>query len=439
MSKWKSYIRSFLGRELVKDTIWTTIFSTIGKSVGFLIPFFIAAWFGVSAKTDAFFFAYGLIILLATIFSPAAESIIVPFVTEMKTKGEDVGVFVGKILGMSAVGLCALSALFLLIIKPCLAFATRFSPEGLHLIFIIFLESIPLVLLLVWTSILSGSLNAYKVFSIPALSPALRAVVTLCFIFIFKETLGVHAIALGYVMGEIFRLGILLIILSKLNLFRLKLSIRSEKRIIEFFRTSSYQIAGMSMLVFTPIINKTMASWLGEGYVSLLEYADRLYIIPITFISSGLMVTLLSYWSENYYIKGKEKLKRDIYKAAKVVGGISLLITFFFLTTKSFLVETVYGYGKFPQDQLSNIETIFFIYLFGLTPYFLSQVYVRAFLVRKHTKVLLFTALLKIVATIICNLIFMRILGIYGIALATSTVSFLSFLFMSFYLRWKII
>lgn len=293
-------IEQFKSSPIVRDTVVTTIFATSGRGVGFLIPFFIAAWYGVGKETDAFFFAYSLIIYLATIFSPVMESIIVPFIAEKRAKQEDVGGFIGRVLGISALGLLALSGIFLIVIKPFLAVLTRFSPEGIDLIYRILLETIPLLVLLVWTSILAGTLNAYKVFVIPAMSPAFRALMTIGFIYLFKKSLGVHAIAWGYVAGEIFRLSILFWLLQKLNLFRLRVRVGWEPKFNEFLKASSYQIIGMSIMAFTPVINKTMASWLGKGSVSILEYADRLYMIPLTFLASGFVVTFLSHWSDRY-------------------------------------------------------------------------------------------------------------------------------------------
>ena len=97
-------------RPLVWDTITTTGWSTAGKAVGFLIPFFIAAWFGVSSDTDAFIFAYGLILFLANIFAPVVETVIVPFIAEARKNGEDVGKFIGNVLGIGSIGLLALEA-----------------------------------------------------------------------------------------------------------------------------------------------------------------------------------------------------------------------------------------------------------------------------------------------------------------------------------------
>jgi len=205
-------ISNFYTRPLVQDTVKTTIWSTAGKAVGFLIPFFIAAWFGVSEETDAFFFAYGLILFFSAIFAPVVESAIVPYIAEARTKDEDIGKFVGNILSVSSIGLIVLAGIILLIIKPVLSVVTRFNAEGLNLVYRILLMTSPLVVLLFLTSILAGTLNTYKKFIFPAVTPALRAVVVLICVFTFKERLGVYAIALGYLIGEVARLIILLLV-----------------------------------------------------------------------------------------------------------------------------------------------------------------------------------------------------------------------------------
>lgn len=420
-------------RPLVWDTITTTILSSFGKGAGFLIPFFVAAWFGVTAETDAFFYAYGLIVLMAVIFSPVVESITVPFIAEVRANGEDVGAFVGKVLCATLAILSVLSAAFLFFIKPALPLISRFSPEGVELIFVILLESVPLAVLLVWTSILSGTLNAYKMFGVPAVSPAFRAIVTLAFIFSFKDSMGVHAIALGYVVGEAVRLAILFAILGKIkSSIRLKLSLGWDKKFTDFIKASSYVVAGMSVLAFTSIINKTMASWTGSGGVSLLEYAERLYMIPVTLLSSGFIVTLLSHWSSNYSVKGDEGLKKDVAKAAGIIGLAGLLLTIAVYLLKDYIVSFAYGHGEFPKDKLTGVARMLWFFSLGLIPYFLLQVYTRAFLAMKETKVLLHTALMTISATLVLNYILIWEMGVAGLALSSSIVLFLALIFLNF-------
>ncbi|HDH05864.1 MAG TPA: hypothetical protein ENH01_09170 [Nitrospirae bacterium] len=86
----------------------------------------------------------------------------------------------------------------------------------------------------------------------------------------------------------------------------------------------------------------------------------------------------------------------------------------------------VYGHGEFPKEQIHEVAQIFGFFLLGLTPFLIALLYSRAFLTKKNTKVLLFTAMIMVMGTIIFNLIFMQIMGIRGIALASSIVAFVS-------------
>lgn len=413
-------------RPLMRDTLTTTFFSTAGKSVAFLVPFFIAAWFGVTAETDAFFFAYGLILFISGVFAPVVESVIVPYIAEARAKGNDVGRFVGNVLGVSGLSLLVLSAALLTVMKPALALGTRFDAETLNLVFRLLVETSPLFILLVWTSVLAGTLNAHKKFVFPALSPGFRAIIILGLIFIFKDAYGVHAIALGYVAGEVIRLIILVGVCKQTDLFRIRFFLSLEPTLGEFSKTAAFQIIGMVAVGLNPIVDKAMASWVGKGSVSILHYADRLYMIPITFITTGLMVTLLSHWSERYYEWGRQGLNNDVKKTLKIVGLAALLITVFLVLIHKSLVHLAYGRGAFDSARLPEIGWVWVCYLLGFIPYMIGWVYVRAHLVLKNTRILMINAFYLFGLNILLNFLLMRFLGVAGIALATTFASLFS-------------
>lgn len=410
-------------RALVWDTITTTFWSTLGRGVGFLIPFFIASWFGVSSSTDSFFFAYSLILFLSGIFSPVVQSIIVPYISETRKKNEDVGKFVGKVLCVSSVGLLGLTVVVLLVAKPILSVITRFDPQTLSSIYGLIVETSPLIIFLVWTSILTGTLNAYKKFAFPAVSPAFRAIVNLSVIFVFKEKLGVHAIALGYVVGEFIRLVILLGVIKRLNIFKLSLSLQLDSRLREFLKTGSYQAIGLVALGLNSFVNNTMASWLTTGSVSVLYYAGRLYMVPVTFMTTGLLVALLSHWSGRYYKSGIMRLKEDVKKAVKTVGIITLPIVIILILIHQPIVNLAFGRGAFALEKLPEVGWVWVCYLLGFLPYMIQQIYVRAHLTLKNTKALMQISFCIFVLQIVFNYILMRPLKVAGIALATSLVS----------------
>ncbi len=428
----KNMLVKFRRRDLFRDTVTTSGWVLLGKGVGFLVPFFVAAWFGVTGGTDAFFFAYGLVLFLSCLFAPVMESVIVPYIIEAKAKGEDTGKLTGRILSLSSIGLIALTCAVLLSARPLLSVLTRFDSQSLDLINLLLLQISPLVLLQGWTSILSGALNAYKRFAFPAVSPAFRAIVNLGFIFIFKESLGVHAIALGYVAGEIVRLAVLLWSIRHMKLFKLSFSPGLSPEIKEFFKIASYQVIGMSLVGLNPFIDRAMASWLVEGSVSVLYYADRLYMIPAAFFSSGLIVTVLSHWSCRYQESGPAKLNHDAKKAANIVFLTVLPASLILIIFHQPIVNFIFGRGEFPPERLIETGRVWVFYLAGITFYILKQIFARGYIVLKRTKILMIYAFFMVILNIVLNYILMKPLQTAGIALSTTIVSALSAVYMGF-------
>ncbi|MDP8235277.1 MAG: lipid II flippase MurJ [Candidatus Erginobacter occultus] len=428
---WSKFHKSSLAR----DTLVTTGWSTLGKSVGFIIPFFLAAWFGVTEETDAFYFAYGFILFFSVIFAPVVESVIVPFLAEAQARGEDTGRFVGNILTVSALGLAALAGLLLLVIRPILAVVTRFGPAEIDLVYRLLLITSPLAILLVLTSVLAGTLNAYKKFALPAIAPAFRAVVAIIFIFLLKGRIGVYAIALGYVAGEILRLVILFFVVRSIPGFRLRVSGKISPNLRGFIRTSSYQVVGMAALSLSPVVDKVMASWLGPGSVSIIYYADRLYMIPCIIFTSGLIITILSHWSSRYQVAGRKGLNEDLEKAVKRIVVMVLPLVILMVIFHRPIVNLAFGRGEITAEELSAVGEAWVFFLLGVVFYVLKQVYVRGLIVLKNTKIIMRCALYSTVLKVILNYLLMSALGTAGIALATTLVS--AFALIYFRMRFK--
>lgn len=416
----------------MSESLSTTIYTVFGKGAGFLIPFFIAAWFGVSQEMDAFFFAYAVIFFFATTFSIVVESIIVPFIAEADAKGEDVGLFIGRLLGLSAIGIGALTFVLLLVIKPVISVISNFSPAGVDLIFAILLETSPLAVLLVWTSVLSGSFNAYRSFATPALSPAFRALVTLAVIYLLKDSFGVHSIAWGYVAGEAARLVILILILRRQRLFELRLAFSWNSKFIDFLKVSSYQVLGMSMAVMSPLIDRIMASWLSPKSVSMLEYAEKLFFIPSNLLTMGFLTVLLTSWSSDHY-NGQDS-NRSVAQMARGVLPFLVIFTLVFFVAGGLVTGAAYGSSITGAD-LETISWLFGLYVLGLPWIVIGNMYARWILVLKKTAVLFKIAAFKLVTNVVLNLLFISYMGLAGIALSSTVTAFMAMAASYYYFR----
>ena len=185
------------------------------------------------------------------------------------------------------------------------------------------------------------------------------------------------------------------------------------------------------MIGLNPVIDKAMASWLDTGSVSILQYADRLYYIPVTLVYSGLVVVILSRWSDKYYKTGDiNGLKKDVGRMLGLVGIIAVLMTIVLSAFSGQIVRLAYGRGEFAIDLLQSVRKAFLLYLGGVTFVLFGNVIVRGHLVLKNTKTLLITAVISCVFNILLNLALMGPLGVGGLALSTSITAVITFVYL---------
>jgi len=416
-----------INKPILKDTINITILRTFARALGAMIPFFIAAWFGVSSQTDAFFFVYGIVIFFTSIFSSVLESFIVPFIAEFKAKNtEDVKIFISDILVSSGLLITIASLACLIVLKPLLSVATKFSPQTLELVFWMFLEIMPLLLFSTLSGVLSGALNAHKDFRIPAISPGFRAVIALTVIFFTKRYIGIHSIPLGYVIGEIVRFFLLFKVTFQDKIIIIKISLKFIKNVFDFFKVTLYRTIGMLAIAFTPIIDRIMATWLGSGSITIIDYAEKIYSIPVAFIVEGFLVVALSHWSETHYNESSTaQLKKKAIRTCKVMAIVALLVAGVLFIGRNFITDVIYGGRKIDPEQLSLIGTILGYYLLGFVPLMLVMTLGNVYIILKKARFLMIVGFIMIASRIVLNLILIKAIGLPGIALSASLAPFI--------------
>jgi putative peptidoglycan lipid II flippase len=255
----------------------------------------------------------------------------------------------------------------------------------------------------------------------------LRATVSLATIAILKSSLGVTAVMLGYLAGETARLCLLLARALRRATVRLDRSVVAlTPEVRDFFRTGSFQLAGTLSIGFVPLIDKTMASWMGSGSVSLIEYGDRLYMIPATLLGAGIVVTSLSQWSSTLHAHGARALYLEVKGVLRRVAWVASALALVFIVLSAPIVGIVYG--RLPAHDAALVRAILIAYTFGLAPYVLGQLCNRALLTIRDTRFLFLVTLVANTFNIGFNLLLMHFFGLVGIAVSSAVTAMLVFL-----------
>ena len=423
------------GRPLLADIISTSLVLSMGKGAGFLVPFFIAAWFGAGVETDVFFLVYTLVLIVNHVFSTVIENVIVPFISQKKARGQELGEFIGPVVsrGLAVVG--CLYALMLLVLGPVAGSLTGFTAGQVQLLYRLLLEISPMILAAFGASVLSGVYFANHRFLLVSISPMLRAAVTLVIIYRLRFRLGIHAVALGYLCGELLRLLMLAIPLKSLGIRGWRFFTRMDREVKDFFKAISFQVVATASFSLNTSVDRIMAAPLGTGQISLLHYAERLYYIPSVFIVGGIMVPLLSHWSTRYSTHGRERLQADVAKAVRWLAAWSMLLTVAAVLLRQPLVRLVFFHNRIGAADLSTTAAIFGGYMVALIPHTIAALYIRAHWILRRNRRVMVLALATVPLNIVLNRILMVPLGTPGIALATAFSMLFQAVFLHFSFR----
>ncbi len=420
LNRFKIYFHN----RLVVNTLNTIVLRGAARGIGSLVPFFIAAWFGVTKITDVFFFVYGIVIFFNNSFATVLENFIVPFIAESRSKNQEkTSFFIGDVLIASALIIISILFVSLFLLKPIGNLFVHFNQESLNLFLVLFIEIVPLMVLIVLSSVLSGALNAYSLFKMPAISPAGRSIITLVIIYVYKDRFGIHSVILGYFLGELFRTAILYHAARSAQLVQFNFRRMPISQIRDFFKTIAFRSSGVLAVAFNPLIDKSMVSWLGGGSITLVDYADKIYSIPVILIVEGFLVVMISHWSHIHYdTDSKLKLKKESQKTCKAIFWVSIFLSSILFLSRRYLVHFIYGGRKISFEQLNIISEILGYYLIGLTPLLIVMTLSGIFLVMKKAKFLMAVGFLNAGLHILFNILFMRIAGIKGVAISTTVV-----------------
>ena len=401
-----------------RDLINTSLLVVVGRASGFLIPFVIAAAFGTTRQTDAFFLSYSLVLFITLVVANLFETLVVPHVTNERAKGRDVAVLVSGIM-IRSTGILSLASIFLLlIINPLLTVTTDFSSESVTLASRLVAEMVPMVLLVTWTSALNGALNAHKVFHVAALSPLFRSIIVIVSIFVLAPRWGIHAATWGFTVGEGARFLVSLYFFQK-RIGRLRFRGKPASGVSQFFTSAIFQIQGYAFHCIVPVINQFMASWLNSGDISIYMYAGRLRNLPFLLFSAGVASVILSYWA-NQQSDGSGKftwphIARVIFRVAFLAALAALCC----VLLRQIICSLALDWGAFPDSKLPSVENLFSVLIISLPFDVVALLCVRLLIILKCDVFFMVATFCKLLLTVALNYLLIPGFGLIGIGIAT--------------------
>ena len=411
---------------LLKTLATVSSMTMISRLLGFVRDMIIARVFGAGMATDAFFVAFKLPNMLRRVFAEGAFSqAFVPIFSEYKNKKteEEAREFLAKVAGMLSFVLLLVTAAGI-IAAPWIVMVTAsgFSknPDKFQLTVELLRMTFPYIFLISLSSLVGSVLNSYHKFSVPAFTPTfLNIAFILCALFL-APYFDPPVLVLGFavLVGGVLQLIYQLPYLEKIGMLVWpKFSLR-DSAVIRVLKQMGPAILGVSVAQISLVINTIFASWLPDGSVSWMYYADRLMEFPTGILGVALGTILLPTLSKHAVNASTEEFSKLLDWGIRLSLLLSLPAALGLAVLSMPLIATLFVRGAYTLNDAVQTQYALIAYTVGLTGMILVKVLAPGFYARQNIKTPVKVAIITLCTTQLMNLIFFWHLKHAGLALS---------------------
>ncbi|KPP82028.1 MAG: putative peptidoglycan lipid II flippase MurJ [Oceanicaulis sp. HLUCCA04] len=296
------------------------------------------------------------------------------------------------------------------------------DPDGLALAVLLLQIMMPYLLAMVVTALISGGLNSNGRFAMAAGAPVLLNIAMIAVLFFNPGPPGELVIWLAV---SVTASGVLQVALLWTAAMRAKLRLRllppkltpRVKRLLALGIPGALAASAMQVNV---VVTSSIAT-LEEGARSWLNYAERLYQLPLGMIGIAMGIALLPNLTRRVRSGDDEGGRFAMNRAVEVSLALTLPAAFAFLVIPDLITAGLYQRGQFTAADTSNTAVALAIAGLGLPAFVLVKVLAPGFFAREDTKTPMRFALIAVAVNFVFALtLFFGGLGFIGLAIASS-------------------
>lgn len=420
-------------------------YTLLSRILGLVRDMVFAGYFGSGLAADAFFVAFRIPNLLRRLFAEGSLTIaFIPVFTEYlsrKTR-EDAFLLARAVLSLLAVILAVVSLLGIFLapwIVRIQAFGWGGGGTKYELTVLLTRIMFPYIFMISIVALFMGILNALRHFAAPAAAPVFLNVgiigATLWLSPHFPEP--IVGVAVGVLIGGMMQLVLQIPWIVKKGMSLVPCWMPGHPAVKRIGLLMVPAVFGSAVYQLNQFIGTLLATFLPEGSVSCLYYADRLVEFPLGVFAIAISTAVLPSLS-------KQATEMDTAGFADTLGHAIRLV--FFVTIPSMaglialgrpIVQVFFERGAFSSLSTAMTLTALFYYTLGLWAFSANRVMVSAFYAVQDTKTPVKMATVAVCANLLFSLLLMGPLKHGGLALALSLSSTLQFFLLLYllYLR----
>ncbi len=419
------------GKNLLKSASVVGGWTLLSRVIGLVRDVVIAVVFGAGMASDAFFVAFRIPNFFRRLFAEGAfAQAFVPVLADYKAKQshDEVRRLIAYTAGLLALVLGGLTLLAIVFSNHMVwLFAPGFSadPAKIALASSLLSWTFPYLPCLALVALCSAVLNTYQHFSMPALAPVLLNV---CMI---AAALGVApflpqpimALAWGVLVAGILQLLIQLPVLKAKNLLvwpRLNIRHPGVQQILVLMVPALF---GMSVTQINLLFNSVMASYLQEGSVSWLQYADRLMELPLGVFGIAIGTVLLPKLSQDHVESSPQVFSNTLDWSLRCVLLIGIPASLALVMLAEPIMASLFFYRKFDAEDVRQSALALQAYGPAIFAFMMIKVLAPGFYARQDLKTPVRIGMCAVAINVLVSVSSMPYLAHVGLACATSSAA----------------
>lgn len=402
--------------------------TALSRVAGFARDIMTAAILGAGPVADAFFVALKLPNFFRRVTAEGAFSVsFVPLYTAtLEQEGEErANRFANNAFWIMSAILAVFSALAILFMPyVIMAIAPGFMGDAVRYDLGVELSRItfPYLLLMSLTALLGGVLNAHQRFAPFAFAPVFFNLCMIGALLVsqYFETPG-HALSYGILVSGFAQLFLLLWFCYRYKVFRLTFK-KPEytDKIRKVFVLMGPGVVGAGVMHINLFADLIIASFLAEGAISYLYYADRLNQLPLGVVGIAVGTALLPMLSKAIS-RGDDREAHDLFnRSLEYCMLLAIPAAVALMAIPALLIGTLFERGAFDAGDTAVTANVLAGYAIGLPAYIMIKIFSTVHWAQQDTMTPVRISIIGALSNIALGIGFIMMgFGVAGIAFGT--------------------
>ena len=419
---------------MFKSSFIVMVINMLSRILGLVREMIIGSVFGASGMTDAYVSATKIPNFFTTLFGEGSlGTVFIPIYNRgLEEKGkEKTDEFVFSLLNLIIAFTSTMSVIMILFSKQILKITTGFAdPErfeaanGLLKIVAFYFLFIAL------SGVVSSLLNNYKKFAVAASMGIVFNLVIIVGTLLLKNKMGIYGLGVAYLLSGVFQLLMMLpqffqIMKTYKFVFNLK-----DPYVKEMFVLMVPTLIGIFGYQINEIVDNRFATMLPAGTASALNYASRLYLLPIGVFAISLSVVIFPTLSRAVVKNKRKKVRKVVQEGLAMLAFLIVPSSVILFGYAREIVTLVYKRGHFSNKAVTLTSETLQFYALGLLFFSTIHLLTRSHYVYKDRKLPVISSFIGIFTNILLDFLLYKQYRHVGLTFATSFAAMINFLIL---------